>query len=42
MHLQGDAAGEDAAAPPGFGDGELDGVYRQPPIMVMPISGLHH
>jgi hypothetical protein len=36
------AAGEDAAAPPGFGDGELDGVYRQPPIMVMPISGLHH
>ncbi|CAO2181859.1 unnamed protein product [Urochloa humidicola] len=31
-------AGESAAAPPGFGDGELDGVYRQPPIMVMPIS----
>lgn len=33
--------GEDAsAAPPGFGgDPELDGVYRQPPIMVMPISG---
>ncbi|CAO1942894.1 unnamed protein product [Urochloa humidicola] len=27
-----------AAAPPGFGDGELDGVYRQQPIMVMPIS----
>nr|CAB3502975.1 unnamed protein product [Digitaria exilis] len=28
-----------AAAPPGFGgDAELDGVYRQPPIMVMPIS----
>nr|CAB3475305.1 unnamed protein product [Digitaria exilis] len=31
---------EDAAtAPPGFGgDAELDGVYRKPPIMVMPIS----
>jgi len=36
--------GEDAAAavmPPDFGDGELEGVYRQPPIMVMPISGQH-
>lgn len=28
-----------AAALPDFGDGELEGVYRQPPIMVMPISG---
>lgn len=36
--------GEDAGAavmPPDFGDGELEGVYRQPPIMVMPISGQH-
>ncbi|OEL13185.1 Trihelix transcription factor ASR3 [Dichanthelium oligosanthes] len=34
------AGGEDAtaAALPDLGDGELDGVYRQPPIMVMPIS----
>ncbi|RLM61957.1 trihelix transcription factor ASR3-like [Panicum miliaceum] len=32
------AAGEEAAAPPDFGDGELDGVYREPPIMVVPIS----
>jgi hypothetical protein len=41
----GASAGEDAAAaaavvlPPDFGDGEPEGVYRQPPIMVMPISG---
>ncbi|KAK8454393.1 hypothetical protein SEVIR_5G444300v4 [Setaria viridis] len=33
------AVAEDAAAAlPNFGDGELEGVYRQPPIMVMPIS----
>ncbi|WVZ67584.1 hypothetical protein U9M48_016638 [Paspalum notatum var. saurae] len=33
------AAAEDAAAVlPDLGDGELHGVYRQPPIMVMPIS----
>jgi hypothetical protein len=31
-----------SAALPDFGDGELDGLCRQPPIMVMPISGLHH
>jgi len=32
-----------AAAPPDLGDGELEGVFRQqPPIMVMPLSGLHH
>ncbi|KAL6616646.1 hypothetical protein ACP70R_038916 [Stipagrostis hirtigluma subsp. patula] len=31
------AAAEDAAVLPDFGD-ELDGVYEQPPIMVMPIS----
>ncbi|XP_062187602.1 trihelix transcription factor ASR3-like [Phragmites australis] len=33
----GTAAGEDAAVLPDFGE-ELDGVYEQPPIMVMPIS----
>ncbi|KAJ1286918.1 hypothetical protein BS78_03G389600 [Paspalum vaginatum] len=32
------AAEEDAAVLPDLGDGELHGVYRQPPIMVMPIS----
>ncbi|KAL6840441.1 hypothetical protein ACP4OV_030251 [Aristida adscensionis] len=31
------AAAEDADVPPDFGE-ELDGVYEQPPIMVMPIS----